>query len=38
MPAIEDELREAISYRNEMAVELASNLLLLASENGDSEP
>jgi hypothetical protein len=38
MPAIEEELREAISYRNEMAVELASSLLLLASENGDSEP
>jgi hypothetical protein len=38
MPAIEEELREAISYRNEMAVELACNLLGLASENGDSEP
>jgi hypothetical protein len=34
MPAIEEELREAISYRNEMAVELASNLLFLASEDG----
>jgi hypothetical protein len=38
MPAIEEELLEAISYRNEMAVELGSLLLRLASENGESEP
>ena len=30
MPAIEEELREAITYRNEMAVELARGLLFLA--------
>jgi hypothetical protein len=34
MPAIEEELRQAITYRNEMAVELASDLLRLASEDG----
>ncbi|HTX94016.1 MAG TPA: hypothetical protein VME67_03745 [Mycobacterium sp.] len=35
MPGIDEELRQAISYRNEMAVELASNLLRLASEDGE---
>ncbi|MGH3632726.1 MAG: hypothetical protein ACRDTS_01220 [Mycobacterium sp.] len=35
MPAVEEELREAISYRNEMAVELANGLLFLA---GHAEP
>jgi hypothetical protein len=34
MPAIEEELRQAISYRNEMAVDLASDLLRLASVDG----
>ena len=38
MPAIEEELREAISFRNEIAVDLASSLLFLASEDGESEP
>jgi hypothetical protein len=35
MPAIEEELRQAISYRSEMAVHLAHSLLLLASEDGE---
>jgi hypothetical protein len=35
MPAIEEELRQAISYRSEMAVDLAHTLLLLASEDGE---
>jgi hypothetical protein len=34
MPGIEEELREAISYRNEMAVALAAQLFSLASQNG----
>jgi len=37
MPAIEEELRQAISYRSEMAVELAYSLLRLASEDGEYE-
>lgn len=35
MPTIEEELRQAISYRNELAVELANRLLFLA---GAAEP
>jgi hypothetical protein len=34
MPALEEELRHAIAFRNEMAVELASSLLGLASDDG----
>jgi hypothetical protein len=34
MPAPEEELRHAIALRNEMAVELASFLLRLASDDG----
>jgi hypothetical protein len=37
MPAIEEELRRAISYRNEMAVELAHDLLFVAGQSGDDE-
>jgi hypothetical protein len=36
VPAIEEELRKAISYRNEMAVELASDLLRVAVEDGSA--
>lgn len=35
MPTIEEELRQAISYRSEMAVDLAHSLLRLASEDGE---
>jgi hypothetical protein len=38
MASLEEELREAISYRNEMAVEVAYGLLLLGSEDGTGEP
>ena len=35
MAEIEEELVQAIAYRNEMAVELASSLLHLACEGGE---
>ncbi|EUA32001.1 MULTISPECIES: hypothetical protein [Mycobacterium] len=34
MPPLEEELRQAIAFRNEMAVELANSLLILASDDG----